>query len=132
MVVSKFLGSLEGSAGEVKVDKSYVTTGSIMFDAVLVPGGRESVDALRTHGDALHFISEAFKHGKPIGAVGEGVDLLGVAHLPGISLADDGQTRSEHGVVTDRAGGGSFAPAFLEALAEHRHWGRDLKETVPA
>jgi catalase len=36
MVVSKFLGSLKGSGGEVKVDKSYVTTGSIMFDAVLV------------------------------------------------------------------------------------------------
>jgi catalase len=132
MVVSKFLGSLKGSGGEVKVDKSYVTTGSIMFDAVLVAGGRESVDALRTHGDALHFISEAFKHGKPIGAVGEGVDLLGLAHLPGISLADEGQGRSEHGVVSDRVGADSLASAFLEALAEHRHWGRDLKETVPA
>jgi catalase len=66
------------------------------------------------------------------GSGGDGVDLLGLTHLPGISLADDGQARSEHGVVTDRAGADSFAPTFLEALAEHRHWGRDLKETVPA
>ena len=152
MIVSKFLGNLEAAdgGGEMKVDKSYVTTASVMYDAVFVPGGRSSVDALRTHGDALHFISEAFKHGKPIGAVDEGVDLLGLAHLPGITLADEGKTRSEHGVVSDRTGHvkgsagervketagvgepGSFVGQFMDSLAEHRHWGRELSGIVPA
>jgi catalase len=151
MVVSKFLGTLRGSGGgEVKVDKSYVTTASVLFDAVLVPDGPEGVDRLRTHGDAIHFLTEAFKHGKPLGAVGAGVDLLAQAHLPGVRLADEGETLSEHGVVTDRSGSargsvgdrmketvgvghsGSFTARFLEALAEHRHWGRELSETVPA
>jgi catalase len=151
MVVSKFLGKLKAAGGgEVPVDKIYVTAGSIMFDAVFVPGGRQSVEALLTHGDALHFVQEAFKHGKPVGAVGEGVDLLAAARLPDVRLAGEGESLSELGVVTDRTGepGGSlgdrvketagvghpdsFNARFLDALAEHRHWGRDAKETVPA
>jgi catalase len=42
MVVSKFLGTLQGEGGEVEVDKSYVTTASVLFDAVFVPGGRHA------------------------------------------------------------------------------------------
>jgi catalase len=125
-------------------------TASIMYDAVIVPSGRQSIEALKTHGDALHFVSEAFKHGKPVGAIGDGVDLLVAAHLPDITLAGDGETVSDLGVVTDRSGdpqgsvgdrvkektgvghAHSFTARFLEALAEHRHWGRDAKERVPA
>ena len=74
----QFLGTLAGDGGEVVVDRSYVTTASVVFDAVFVPGGRH-VDALRTHGDALHFLSESFKHGKPVGATGVAVELLRLA-----------------------------------------------------
>jgi catalase len=150
-VVSQYLGALQGSGGgSVDVDMSYVTTASIMFDAVFVPGGGQSAATLKTHGDALHFVQEAFKHGKPVGAVGEGVDLLAAAHLPGVQLAADGETIGDKGVVTDRSGkvtetvgqrvmeavgaggSGAFTARFLEALAEHRHWGRDTKDMVPA
>jgi catalase len=150
-VVSKYLGSLQGSGGgSVDVDMSYVTTASIMFDAVFVPGGSQSVNTLKTHGDALHFVQEAFKHGKPVGAFGEGVELLAAAHLPEVQLAADGETITDKGVVTDRSrrvgksmgerlkeavGAGesdAFTARFLEALAEHRHWDRDTKEMVPA
>ncbi len=149
-VISKFLGTLQGEGGEVKVDKSYVTTASVEYDAVFVPGGRH-VETLKTHGDALHFVNEAFKHCKPVGATGEGVELLEAARLEGVRLAngDDGVV-AEHGVVTLRNGNGrsvtdrvksavgigddldSFAEKFVEALTEHRHWGRTQKEMVPA
>ncbi|MDQ4044758.1 MAG: catalase [Chloroflexota bacterium] len=151
MVVSKFLGTLQGEGGEVEVDKNYVTTASVMFDTVFVPGGQRSIEALKKHGDALHFINEAFKHCKPVGATGEGVELLEAARLEGVRLAngDDGVV-AEHGVVTLRNGNGrsvtdrvksavglgdemdGFAEQFIEALAEHRHWGRTQKEMVPA
>ncbi len=149
-IVSKFLGNLQGEGGEVEVDKIYVTTASVEYDAVFVPGGRH-VETLKTHGDALHFVNEAFKHCKPVGATGEGVELLEAARLEGVRLAngDDGVV-AEHGVVTLRNGNGgsvtdrvksavglgddlnSFAEQFIEALAEHRHWGRTQKELVPA
>jgi catalase len=132
-VISKYLGTLAGAGGgEVEVDKSFVTAGSIMFDAVYVPGGKASVDALKEEGDAIHFLNEAFKHCKPIAATGEGVDLLEAADLEGVTLGTTGVT-SEHGVVT--AGGGDLdaaAEQFLEAIAQHRHWTRTQKSRVPA
>jgi catalase len=150
MVVSNFLGTLRGEGGEIEVDKSYVTTASVLFDAVFVPGGRRSVDALLTHGEALHFVAEAFKHGKPVGATGEGVELLRAAPMNGVRLADSSEAVEHRGVVSvagdgsrsDRVRGavdlgestgvGGFVSLFLDALAQHRHWGRDQSERVPA
>jgi catalase len=150
MVVSRFLGTLKGDGGEVEVDKSYVTTASVLFDAVFVPGGSGSAAALRTHGDALHFVNEAFKHGKPVGATGEAVELLRAARLGGVRLADGGDVVEDLGVVTvagsgsvadrvkgavgmeEHTGVAGFAGRFVEALAQHRHWGREMKDRVPA
>ena len=149
-IVSKFLGTLQGEGGQVEVDKAYVTTASVEYDAVFIPGGRH-VETLKTHGEALHWINETFKHCKPVGATGEGVELLEAARLEGVRLAngDDGVV-AEQGVVTLRNGNGGsvtdrvksavgigddldgFAGKFVEALAEHRHWGRTQKEMVPA
>jgi catalase len=149
-IVSKFLGTLEGEGGSVEVDKIYVTTASVLFDAVFVPGGRTNVDTLKTHGDALHFIKEAFKHGKAIGATDEGVELLRAADLRGIQLADSSEVVDSRGVVTvagresvadrvrgavggeESTGTGGFAGRFLQAVAQHRHWDRESKESIPA
>jgi hypothetical protein len=38
---------------------------------------------------------------------------------------------AEHGVVTGRDPG-AFATAYLEALAQYRHWDRQDKDMVPA
>src|SRR5690606_18735410 len=112
------------------------------FDALFIPGGAH-VERLKRQGDALHYAAEMFKHGKPIGATGEAVDLLRAAGLEGVRLADSGEVVESHGVVTvagdeklaDRVKGAvgmegstglaGFASRFLEASALHRHWGRD-------
>ncbi|MBC7171002.1 MAG: hypothetical protein H5U40_01160, partial [Polyangiaceae bacterium] len=99
---------------------------------------------------------EAFRHGKPLGAVGEGVDLLALADLPDVELPDaksKDDVRESLGVVTLRspgpAGGvaakvgnvvgvgpdarlGDFVEAFLSSMAAHRHWSRTRKDEVPA
>jgi catalase len=135
-VVSKFGGMLSGAGGdEVTVDKTFVTTGSVMYDAVLVPGGAASAAALTQQGDARHFVSEAFKHCKPIAALGEGVDLLAASDLAGVTLADgEGGVTDDSGVVTSRSASDADAVArqFIDAIAAHRHWGRAQKERVPA
>src|SRR5690606_40166180 len=105
---------------------------------------------LVTQGDAVHFVSEAFKHGKPIGATGEAVELLRAAALPGVALADSAQVVDSLGVVTvagaeslvDRAKGAvgvdtdhgmsGFTHRFLAALAQHRFWERERSDQVPA
>ncbi|MCU4754004.1 catalase [Halobacteria archaeon AArc-curdl1] len=134
-IVSKLLGDKEPENGDaIEADKSHVTTGSILFDAILVPGGEEHAESLKTQGDAKQFLLEAFKHKKPIAALGAGIDVLEAVELPDIELADDGDGQvSEHGVVTNRSSDdlAEFADAFVEAIAAHRHWDRSDSE-VPA
>ena len=94
-------------------------------------GVGSKVEAQREQGDALHFVAEAFKHGKAIGATGEGVDLLRDAGLPGIALSD-GDLTADKGVVTLRHGTGDAAERFVEAVAQHRHFDREHTARVPA
>ena len=133
-IVSQHQRRLRGSGGDVLVDKSYVVTASIMFDAVLVAGGRGSVETLKGHGDALHFVNEAFRHCKTIGAIGEGVELLRASQLTGVTFSEGSEPVVDLGVVTlaDAAAVSSFNEHFAEAIAQHRHWQREQKERVPA
>ncbi|MBE0599516.1 MAG: catalase, partial [Desulfuromonadales bacterium] len=83
-VVSKVLGSLKSRDGqEMPVGKSYLTTTSVEYDALFVPGGQQSIETMKNQGDAIHFLNEAFKHCKAIAATGEGVELLRHASLKG-------------------------------------------------
>jgi catalase len=138
-VVSKDLGMLTSVDGrQLEVNKNYVSTGSIMYDAVYVTGGRQCVDTLLAQGDALHFINEAFKHAKAIGATNEGVDLIAASQIRNVPIAGpetQAQLVNELGVVTIRnaADMGYFSGKFVEAIAQHRHWIRQQqKELVPA
>jgi catalase len=135
-VVSKFGGTIKSADGqEVEVDKPFVTTASVMYDAVYVPGGQQSIEALKQQGDAIHFINEAFRHCKAIAATGEGVELLRASNITGVALAESqGQVQSDKGVVTvpDGSDMESVAQEFTQAIAQHRHWMRAQKEMVPA
>ena len=137
-IVSKHLGSVKSVDGqEVIADESYVTTGSIMYDAVFVPGGEKSIETLKTHGDAMHFVNEAFKHCKAIGATSEGADLLLASDIKGVQAASEesqDEIVDDTGVVTVRkpSDTGRFAEEFKSAIAQHRHWEREKKEQVPA
>ncbi|MFC6769679.1 catalase [Natrinema soli] len=134
-IVSKLLGDKEAENGStVEADKSHVTTESVLFDAVYIPGGQDNVDALLEQGEAKHFVAEMFKHKKPIAAAGEGTELLESVELPGVDEANDQEgVISEQGVVMDPDGEDleSFAEEFVDAIAQHRHWEREPTE-VPA
>ena len=135
-IISKNLGMLSSVDGQqLEVNKNYVTTGSIMYDAVYVSGGRQSVDTLLTHGDARHFVSEAFKHAKAVGATNEGVDLLDASEIQGVGLApsqSQAELSNELGVLTIRnaAEMGYFSQEFIKAIAAHRHWGRQVRKDM--
>jgi catalase len=146
-IVSMNLGMLTAANGQqLLVDKNYATTSSIHYDAVYVTGGRQSVDTLMTHGSALHFINEAFKHAKTIGATNEGVDLLDASQIQGVSTAGSAGSNAraelvnDLGIVTIRNAtdmgavdqDGTFSKTFIKAIAQHRHWDREMqKRQVP-
>lgn len=138
-IVSKYGGMLSGADGQqLEVNKNYVSTGSVMYDALYVPGGRQSVDTLLGQGEALHFVNETFKHAKAIAASNEGVELLEGSQIQGVAMAGPetkAQLFMELGVITIRNSTdmGPFSQEFISAIARHRHWARQIqKKIVPA
>ena len=125
--------SLEPVATEegdsVAPEKSLVTTHCVLYDAVVVPGGTRSIEALKGTGEVLEFLHDTWKHAKAIGAIGEGVDLLVAAGLPGQRLPSTAltMTTSENGVVTAPGGQSkSFVRELIAAIAAHRHFARSV------
>ena len=137
-VVAPRLGSLKSANGaEVNIDFSLLTSGSVMFDAVYVPGGDKSVEALKGEASALHFVNEAYKHCKAIAASGAGIDVLRASYIGAEKLPEPTmgghQVIAEEGVIISReAQTDDVATKFIEAIAQHRHWSREMKDHVPA
>jgi len=131
-VVSKF-GTLKTKDGqEMEADKTFLTGASVMFDAIYVPGGAQSVEMLKMNVEALDFINEAFKHCKPIAATGEGVELLKASMIQGVTLADSSMQDDKGVVTTQNADGSEIAKSFIQAIAQHRHWTRIHQDKVLA
>ncbi len=133
-VVSLYGGSIVNSeGGKIEVDQTFLTTASVLYDAIYVPGGDRSIEALTAHGNPLSFIHEAFKHFKPIAATGEGVDLLMQANLQGIDSSQVNDKMSNQlGVIASRdpADMVAFTKAFIDAIKEHRFWTRPIPGTA--
>ncbi|MBV9959741.1 MAG: catalase, partial [Acidobacteria bacterium] len=137
-IVAPRLGSLKGANGEeVKIDFSLLTASSVLFDAVYVPGGDESVAALKLEPEAIHFVNEAYKHCKAVAATGAGADLLRASY---VRLGDDdgadadGQKRTDDEAVIVGGDGQArkVADGFIKAIANHRNWAREKTDQVPA
>ncbi|WP_195155561.1 catalase [Candidatus Protochlamydia phocaeensis] len=133
-VIANRIGMLKAEDGQdFEIEQSYAITSSVLFDAVFVAGGKE----IANQGDAIHFVNEAYRHCKPIGAIGEGVKLLQASSIKAIKFAGQGEgVSSELGIIT--AGKGidiqSFFDQFKEALAKLRFWEREEKDQsqIPA
>jgi catalase len=123
-----------GSGGELLVDRAINTMASVLYDAVVVPCGPDSVATLSDDGYAVHFVTEAYKHLKAVGGFGAGIKLLRKAGMPE-QIADDTDVVISHGVVTTTAAEDSlpeeFFDAFASTLAKHRAWDRQT-DSVPA
>jgi catalase len=130
--VAPHLGAVTGANGEqLKVDFSFLTASSVLFDAVYIPGGDASVEALTSLADAVEFVSEAYKHCKAIAASGAGVGF--VARSLGEKFSEANTTgklvATDEGVVTSRGPvTANFTAAVIQAIAEHRHWERENSE----
>ena len=128
-VVAPHLGRLKGREGdEVMINFSFLTTSSVLFDAVYVPGGEASVKALTAERDAVEFVTEAYRHCKPIGATGEGIELLRAC--PGILPESSGKKTQSRGVITGEGPSPGMIDEFKKAIAAHRFWDRPRKNSV--
>ncbi len=129
-IISSRMGLITAKDGkQTEAVKDFTTANAVLYDAVYVPGGAQSIESLKKTADARDFINEAYKHAKPLAAADEGVDLLQATDAGRGRLAPPasaGQLGSGQGVVTVRAASDwrSFGEEFVKAIAMHRHWTR--------
>jgi len=132
-IVAPRLGMLKGADGEeVKIDFSFLTSASVLFDALYVVGGEASAARLKQEADAIHFVEEAYKHCKAIAATGAGVGLLNASYLGGLRTAGGKEAADAAVVVGGDKAANKTATAFIQAIAQHRNWDRETRGQVPA
>jgi catalase len=95
---------------------------SVLYDAVVIPDGAGVVMALEQDAHAMEFLKLQYRHGKPMLAVGSGVELLAAAGIPFTLPSGE----EDPGVI--RVDAGDFeagVAAFKEVLARHRIYARE-------
>lgn len=130
-IVAPHLGTCRGMNGvEVKADFSLLTARSVLFDAVFVPGGMDSVTALTSDGAAIRFVLEAYKHCKAIAVAAEGVELLrrsGYADFSELEMSAKSSAPEEGLILGSELDLVTTGNLLVAAMAKHRAWHREPK-----
>ena len=119
--VPRFVGIKLGDIGPIEVEVSMEAAPSVLWDAVIVPGG-DAAAALAQSGHALEFLKDQYRHCKPMLFLGSAASLLEAAGIPPTleSGADDPGLLQFNDEEREAA-----VAAFISALASHRHFARE-------
>ncbi|WP_308992342.1 catalase [Mariniflexile litorale] len=102
-----------------EVDAAIMTTESVLFDALYIPGGKKAIEKLKKESKFIKFINETFKHCKAIAVDDEGEDLIKYTFV---------STSKEDAAVLINKN----PMDFVNALAKHRNWDRmELVKNLP-
>jgi catalase len=120
------LGTVTSKEGEaIAIEVTLETTPSVLYDAVVIPGGGDAVATLSTLGQALDFVKDQYRHGKSILALNDGAELLSRAGIPP-RLPGGGE---DPGLLVMKGNDTKKSvKLFAEAVAKHRH---PQRETDP-
>jgi catalase len=121
--VAARLGPVQTVQGEaIEIEVTLETTPSVLYDALVVPCGRQATTMLLSLGHALEFAKDQYRHAKPILAIGAGRDFIegaGIAFTLPSGDPDSGLIHTEVDAIE------AALPKFIEAIAKHRHHGRE-------
>ncbi len=119
------LGEITTRGGKkIKVDQSFLTSCSAMFDGVYIPGTEKSSDTLTTEPAAVQFVEETYNHGKPIALDTLSADFLAATKLAGM-LEDQSEELTGYGIIINAE---KNVKGVRAAIAQHRFW---IRETEP-
>ncbi len=132
-VIAPKLGEIISAEDQkIQVDESFLTAASVLYDAVYVPGGTNSAASLEAEANAVHFLNEAFKHCKAIAADAGAIQVLEAGYffkkLPAEYSAET--VLREGVVVSDDLN--SLTDLFVQMIARHRFWEREVPRKIPA
>ena len=132
-IIATRLGEIISAGGKnIAVDESLLTAASVLYDAVYVPGGANSVNALSGEANAIHFLNEAFKHCKAIAADKQAFQVLESTYFAKKLPAEyTGDTALREGIlITEDIV--ALTKTFAEMIALHRFWDREIQRKIPA
>jgi len=117
---------------QIKVDESFLTAASVLYDAVYLPGGTNSSATLEAEANAVHFLNEAFKHCKAIAADVTAIQVLEATYFYK-KLPDEysEETVLREGIIVSE-NLSSLAELFIRMIAQHRFWDREVPRKIPA
>lgn len=102
-----------------KIDAALLTTESVLYDALYIPGGQDAIAQLSKEGKAIKFINESLKHCKAIAADKEGEMLLEATYVKDFT--------TDNAILINKE-----PSAFIKAIANHRNWEREpLVKNIP-
>ena len=132
-LIAPRLGMLATEGGaEFEIEKSFLTTPSVVYDAVYVAGGTKCVATLKANADAIHFLNEAFRHCKAIAADESAGDVLRETYFAKkLPKASKDEAGTAEGIIVG-SDHKSVATKFIQAIGQHRFWDREIARKVPA
>jgi catalase len=120
-IISSRLGSIDVASGDtLEVDATLENSPSVLFDAVVVPGGANEL--LSGDARALEFVKDQYRHCKTLLLLGDAAQWLAKAGLP---TGPDGGKQDPGVLIHDAKRGEVNAQAFIAAMGRHRHFERD-------
>ncbi len=121
--VGALLGAVESASGDsIDVEISIDAGPAVLYDAVVLPDGKEAVNRLAQLGHAMEFVKDMYRHCKTILALGASEALLdsaGIWRTLPDGNADAGVLHFEDATKA--------LPAFVQAIAKHRHYERETR-----
>ncbi|WP_426101330.1 catalase [Massilia sp. TSP1-1-2] len=112
--------SLDGCPLDVEI--TFEAGPSVLYDGLIVPDGGEMAGILGMDANVLNFLREQYRHGKPLLAVGSGVELLVSAGVA-LDLPDD--TDDPGLIIVDGADSAAGLEMFKDVLAGQRVYARE-------
>ena len=110
-IVAPHAGEIKTNTAEaIKVDESFLTADSVLFDAIFIPGGKNDSDTLMGIEKAKTFTKGAFKHLKPIAASGDGKEFLQKTLQLNLKELPEGVFMN------------AKPQSFIDAIKQHRFW----------
>lgn len=127
-IVGGRLGTVTADSGEtIHVEITIETAPSPLWDAVVLPEGEEATAKLASMGQAVEFVRDQYRHCKPMFVFESNEALLTKCGIPP-ALPDGSE---DPGIVQGSASskGGIDVSAFIDAVAKHRHFEREMDPT---
>jgi catalase len=116
------LGAVNSTTGDrIEIDSTVEAMPSVLWDAVVIASGAESLAVLARDGRVVEFVKDQYRHCKAVLAIGPAMELLAKANIP--PRLPNG--KADPGLLVADAVDDAASAAFIQALGRHRHFERE-------